>query len=236
MNRVLVLSLVTACIAGTANAQYKPAAGERTLEVNFAPLGGSPVSIAGIKYRSFGSETSAFRLGVFVGFNSTTTILQDENGTVSPSIPELKEKESGFNISIQPGIEKHFAGTDRLSPYIGGVLSLGYSATSSNKEDDHLIGGSYQLGYEKEKGGSLNLGLNAIAGVDYYIAQHLYMGTEIGFGVGLNKDLKNTVETSGPNQDNTALETKESESNVNNESSFRVGPNVIGQIRLGWVF
>ncbi len=233
MKRTLLLTAVVVGIAGAASAQYKPAAGEATLEVNFAPLGGSPVSIAGIKYRSFGTETSAFRLGVFLGFGSTTTITQDEDTENGATAKELKDSESTFSINIQPGIEKHFAGTERLSPYIGGVLNLGYEATSEKSETQFT---STLVGEDVEKGGSLNVGLNAVAGFDYYVANKLYLGTELGFGVAMSKDMTKKVTTQSLNQNGDALESDDTESNVDNKSEFNVGPNVNAQIRLGWVF
>lgn len=233
MKRTLLIAGMAALICGSANAQYKPAAGERTLEVNFAPLGGSPVSIGGIKYRSFGSETSAFRLGVFLGYGNTTTITQDEDNTNGASLKELRDKESTMTINIQPGIEKHFAGTERLSPYIGGVLNIGYGSTTERSETQYTAS---LVGEDVEKGGSLNLGLNAVAGVDYYIANKLYLGTEIGFGVAMNMDLMKKVTTQALNDDGNALVTTDTESRVNTSNNFQLGPNVIGQIRLGWVF
>ncbi len=212
-------------IAYSADAQYKPAAGERTLEVNFAPLGGSPISIGGIKYRTFSTETSALRLGVFLGYGSTTTVTQDEDSDAD--LVELKDKESSFTINLQPGIEKHFAGTERLSPYIGGVVNIGYGTTTERNEQQVP---DEEVGATITKGGNLNLGLNAIAGFDYYIANKLYLGTEIGFGLAMNKDLKK--KTSYDNIEGA----EDSEGKAGTKSSFNVGPNVVGQLRLGWAF
>lgn len=225
MKRVILLAALVAVTAGAANAQYKPAAGDRNLEVNFAPLGGTPVTIAGIKYRSFKSESSALRLAVFLGFGSTTTVTQDEDTQLD--LVELKDKKGSFDISIQPGIEKHFAGTERLSPYVGGVLALGYGTTTEKEESQQP---DQKVGTTTTKGGSLTVGLNAVAGFDYYVANKLYLGTEIGFGVALNKDMTKKVTYDGIEG------AEDSESNVDNKSIFNLGPNVVGQLRLGWLF
>lgn len=225
MKKVLFLTAAITLIAGSVSAQYKPAAGERTLEVNFAPLGGSPITIGGIKLRSFRSETSALRLGVFLGYGSTTTVTQDENSTLQQV--ELKDQEGSFDISIQPGIEKHFAGTERLSPYIGGVLNIGYGMT--NKVEEEQVA-DQKVGTTTTKGGSLNLGLNAVAGFDYYVANKLYLGTEIGFGVAISNDLTKKV-----SYENITGAT-DTDSKVDTQSQFNIGPNVVGQLRLGWVF
>src|SRR5690606_29162840 len=164
--QLLAAAAVIVAIASTSevNAQYRPEGGEKNLELMVAPLGGSPVTMAGIKYRSFSSATSALRLGVFLGFDNKTTILQDEDSQASTL--ELKKKESSFTFAVQPGIEKHMAGTERLSPYFGGYLDLSFTSKSKN-EDTQL--NATKMGYLNEKSGSLGIGLNAVAGFDYYL-------------------------------------------------------------------
>lgn len=229
--QVMAVAVVMACFAtAQAQTQYRPAGGEKNLELMFAPLGGSPVSMAGIKFRKFGSATSAMRLGVFVGFENKTTILQVED---SPNnLSELKKKESSFTIAIQPGIEKHMTGTDRLSPYIGGYVDLSF--VSKNKTEDTQLPNN-KVGYLKEKGGDLGLGLNAVAGFDYYFAQSLYLGSELGFGIAAKMPMKNKTETLALNADGAEVTTS-GDSTVNNVSSIQLGPNVVGQLRLGWLF
>ncbi len=228
---VLAVSVAIACI-GTAQAQtqFRPAGGEKNLELMLAPLGGSPVTMAGIKFRKFGSATSAMRLGVFLGFQNKTTILQDED---SPNqLSELKEKESSFTIAIQPGIEKHLTGTERLSPYFGGYLDLSYSNT--NKKTETQLANN-KVGYDQSKGGDLGLGLNAVAGFDYYFAQSIYLGTELGFGIAATLPMTNKTESVTLNADGNEVTTS-GDSKQDNTSSIQLGPNVVGQLRLGWIF
>lgn len=224
---VLVLAAGTLTAA---QAQYRPdEGGGKALEVNFAPLGGSPVSIAGIKYRGFSSQTSAFRLAVFIGHGSETKVTQDADTVLA----ELKDRKSTTNLSLQPGIERHFAGTERLSPYLGGYLSVGYTATSEKKEAQGP--GKDKVGHELTKKGALNLGLNGVAGFDYYLAKNLYLGSEIGFGFAMESPLKTKTETAGFDQDGNP-ETTDGEGLKGTTSSWQIGPNVVGQLRLGWFF
>ena len=229
------LLAVTALVAGIASTQaqeqYRPVGGEKNLELMVAPLGGSPVTMAGIKYRHFGSATSAMRLGVFLGFQNKTTILQDEDSQTD--MLELKKKESSITIAVQPGLEKHMTGTDRLSPYIGGYLDLNY--TYKNKKEETQLNAT-KVGYDQTKSGSLGLGLNAVAGFDYYLAKSLYFGTELGFGVSATMPMKNKTEsvTLDPVSGNEV--TTSGDSKKDNMSSIQVGPNVVGQLRLGWLF
>jgi hypothetical protein len=246
MNKIVLAIVLTAGVATAAQAQYRPSGGEKSLEVNFAPLGGNPVMITGIKLRSFASQESAFRIGFFVGHSSTTTITQEEDNDVDLPFPmlELESVNRSTTISVQPGIERHLAGTDRLSPYLGGFVNIGYTATSSRTEQQIALGAiatpTQDVGHRIERGGQLNLGLNAVAGFDYYIAEHLFLGTELGFGFAMNRDLVNRVEVRDAtlNTDNTVLveRTTESDSVQGNRSSWQIGPNVVGQLRLGWLF
>lgn len=225
MTKAILLAAAVVLTAGAANAQYKPVAGEQSLEVNFAPLGGSPISIGGIKYRSFSSETTALRLGVFLGYGSSNKVTQDDDSALEQV--ELSDSKSTFSFNIQPGIEKHFAGTDRLSPYIGGVFALGFTATTE-KEEQQVA--DKKVGITTTKGGNFSVGLNAVAGFDYYLASKLYLGTEVGFGLALSND--RTKKISYENIPGAV----DSESNVDTQSRFDLGPNVIAQIRLGWIF
>jgi len=223
------VALAFALILGAitiADAQYKPVGGEKNLEVSLAPLGGSPISIVGIKGRSWKSETSALRMTVFLGFMNETTITQDEDSDIDAL--ETKDKSSSFSISVAPGIEKHMAGTDRLSPYVGAYVNIGFT---SNTDKEEMQINEDDVATTTNKSGSLNLGINGVAGFDYYIAEHLYLGTEIGFGLALDSPLMNKTEYEGfdPNPDNV-------EGKVDNTSSFQIGPNVIAQFRLGWLF
>ncbi|MBK7298022.1 MAG: hypothetical protein IPI91_15940, partial [Flavobacteriales bacterium] len=67
-----------------------------------------------------------------MGFQNKTTITQDEDG--ESDMLELKDKESSITIAVQPGLEKHMTGTDRLSPYIGGYLDLSFTNKNTKKE------------------------------------------------------------------------------------------------------
>ena len=208
-----------------AQTTYKQSAGAKNLEVNFAPLGGSPISIGGIKFRYFASENKAYRLNVFLGSTSKKEITQDANG----SNPELTTKSNEMNISIRPGIEKHMAGTDRLSPYIGAELNLTFNTSKEEKEAQNADN-TKNTTTTKGKKGYTSLGIGAVSGVDFYFAKSIYMGAEIGFALNMTSNSKVKTEISGdPN-----ITTNPSDSK--GDSSFQFGPTFISAIRLGWLF
>ena len=114
----MFIALVATSMVGAQAQKFQ--GGEKNLEVNFSPLGENPIGIEGIRFRMFNSESSAIRLGFNINGGKTTDVVQQpyevENGANDISKSELYSTSKNFGFSIRPGYEKHFAGTDRLSP------------------------------------------------------------------------------------------------------------------------
>lgn len=238
--------LLLACVAFlfTANAQeggFKQAAGDKALELNFAPLGGSPFSIGGLQFKSYSSETSAIRLNVFIAKMSETKITQNADADADPEDLELKDKTSSLEIGLRPGIEKHFAGTDRLSPYMGAEIDFAIKS-SSKKEESQMAdkdGKNNDLYTKTTKGedGFMRIGVNAFAGFDYFFAKKLYVGAELGFGFSMkNKSVvKVTDEAAAELADRMDADYK-GVPDAKQGGTMNIGPNVIPQIRVGFLF
>jgi hypothetical protein len=232
--KTLTLSALAAlAMTFTANAQdessesMKFAAGDRNLEVQLAPLGGNPISINGIRYRSFMSASTAWRVNAFLGFSSSSTITQQEDA--DNDLLELKDSETSFTLNLRPGYEMHFGGTKRLSPYVGGELDLGYMTSASRTEtqvDESTI--NYSRTTNAGGSGAITLGLNGVAGFDYYFAQNLYLGAEFGFGFSYQSLLAQNTSS-----DADGFEAPDP---IKQGGSFNLGPNVNGQFRLGFLF
>jgi hypothetical protein len=231
MKKKVLLVAAIVCAAISSNAQeviFKPAAGEKTLEVNFTPLGGSPISINELKFRKFLSETTAFRLGISVAYSSNTAdptyAGPDVDGNGIADFEEV-DKNSSLGVSLSPGIEKHWSGTNRLSPYMGGYATIGYY---SNTIKDEVYVPAPEGVYEfKTTSGRLEFGLNAVLGADWYFSPKIYLGTEVGFGVmysNLSK-VKNSSDLPGSNDVET-----------DRGSNIQIGPNFNSAIRLGFAF
>jgi len=273
MKKLFVLALGASMFIGTVAHAQKQAGGEKNLQVLFAPLGGSPVSLNGIAFRKFNAAgTAAWRVNLFIGMSNKTEILEQAGDTVSfPTTacittfglnPQAEKRTSSMTLSLRPGYEKHFAGTDRLSPYWG-VEAL-FSLTTTKVETDNIstadvtftnnstaISAPYTIYTTTRKGGSdagTTLGINLLAGFDYYIAKNLSLGAEFGFGFSTTStpDLEDqTVQTTTVSTTNTAVPPvttttvthtiKDSPAEVQG-SSWQLGPNVVGQFKLGWLF
>jgi len=248
MKKTVLLVLVSFVLFCTANAQeggFKQAAGDKALEVNFAPLGGTPVGISGIQFKSYSSETSAFRMNIFIGKFSTKDTLQtavDTFSTASDNLLALYERNSTLEIGIRPGIEKHFAGTDRLSPYIGAELDFA-KKFSTKKVDNQYNGklgdesGSILVTKTTGEKGYMRIGVNAVAGFDYFFAKKLYIGAEFGFGLSMTSDSKIKVDDKYKEQlYSDADKTYPGILDIKRGSSTDIGPNTSGKLRIGWLF
>ena len=222
----LALSASAQEMAATADGtELKPGAGANNLEVQFTPLGGSPISIAGIRYRHFTSPLSAFRANMYVGYSRTAQVTQDEDTKNGNDKKELNKYNSTFDLGIRPGIERHFTGTRRLSPYVGAELDLFYRYTRETSE--FQVGSDVKEEMTKNKDGFFRVGVNAVAGFDFYIAKHIYLGAELGFGIAYKRASTKVVVPSEGDQ----VETRDGSKN---EVNF--GPNVVQAIRLGFIF
>ena len=78
-----------------------------------------------------------------------------------------------YGVALGYGIENHLAGAERLSTYWGYGGSLGY-------ED---MGGTDEAGEDLD--GSVTVGVGVFLGADYYIIPKVYVGLELGYGLGV---------------------------------------------------
>jgi hypothetical protein len=201
---IMFIALVATSMVGAQAQKFQ--GGEKNLELNFLPFSDvSPIDISGIRFRMFNSESSAIRVGFDINGDKTTAVRVQPYKVGEVSKSELYTVTKDFGFSIRPGYEKHFAGTDRLSPYIGGEIV--FSMTSNTISNEYHGGNTVDnAGAAKaaewstwkieKKEGTTSFGVNALAGVDYYFADNFYLGAEMlfGFQSTKNKDTEFTVE------------------------------------------
>lgn len=239
MKKLIIITICTGLLfslkAQEDAENFKQSAGDKNLELQFDP--GAIFSSAnnnsilsngsGIRFRLFISESIAYRLNLNLNFQNITTISQEADNV--NNLFELKDKYTSSNLTLSPGIEKHFAGTKRLSPYIGGQVSVGYRSSTLKEE--------YQDAQEKyvyktkngNPGDGLNIGLAALAGADFYFAPKLYLGVELSYGINYFKASKTKITDSGPN-------TTDIESTLGNRNTLSFQPGALGIFRLGFLF
>lgn len=237
MKKVIISAalLFSACSFMMAQGEFKPAAKANNLEMNFIPLNGKPIQLTYIRYRKFLSETTALRLGVGISYSSEKADSVVASKVTAGETVSSKYKKSTMGWNIKPGFEKHMAGTDRLSPYIGAELDLAGQSSKevtpggTDAQDEFMI----TTDKNKSKGGFFRVGLGLVAGFDCYITKHIYLGTELGFGFQMVKysDYKSTTSypasvTSPPKDPDP----------VSQGSEMNIGPNFNSSIRLGYIF
>lgn len=245
---VILFAAALLCLAGTQVQAQKQIGGDKNLEFQFSPLGGNPIGINGLRFRLFNSENSAIRVNFFLGSSTITDVISQEGAinAESPVSPMLQSYDRAFDFTIRPGYEIHFDGTDRLSPYVGAEIDFGVGSTSTETEKwslDNLTDlsvGKNVVWSETEGNSYTRLGINLLAGFDYYFTDNLYLGAELGFGFSNTSFGDDTFEVS-----NTAAWSygfsggatlgEDLPAAVVNGSEFNVGPTVNGRIRLGFL-
>ena len=114
-----------------------------------------------LRMRYFIQDNLALRLTLgrdAVSSTSTETItVYDSTGNATTTTSEVTTKNSIMNLGL--AAEYHLAGTDRMSPY----FTAGFNVGNDTKTEISSFG--------------LNLG----AGIDYYVAENIYLGLELGF-------------------------------------------------------
>lgn len=265
MKKLLVLAAVAALTAAPMSMDaQKQIGGDKIIEANFTPFSaGQPViSISGLKFRMFTSENMAIRLNFFLGTSKVTSVNTqpgaDPEAAGAPDAqlnPALYTYDKTFAFGIQPGLEFHMEGTDRLSPYVGAVLDIAIGNESTEVEDwgplsiadhDSQTQSDYGMFSRTDKTGTFRFGIFGVLGVDYYFADNIYLGAEVGIGFSNTntKDSEITYSNQTAYQVNltdisTPISTEsnlvELEDPTVNGSMNNFGPIANAAIRLGWI-
>lgn len=241
-------------LAGTAAFAQKQTAGNVTAEVSIlrnglnANVTALNSAIAGAKLRYFFADDLAIRLGL----NVTSASNKFEAAEKADGTGELGDgKATSSNIVIAPGIEKHFGAWEKVSPYVGLDLTVGFRSAKEERNqldnslntdiNDAVFGNDRSLTIDNattfgSNNGVINnntaagtsFGFNFVTGVDFYVTGGLFLGAEMGLGFTSfsGKDIT-AVQTTGNVTTTTVLQAAKN-------SGFT--PNIIGGLRLGWNF
>jgi hypothetical protein len=193
-----------------------------------------------LRFRYFLNENVGLRIGFAV--NSLSETDNFYGGTNNAQVGTKNRASSGITFNL--GIEKHFAGSDRLSTYAGVDLLISLNGASESWENFNGVG--YAAGYKREisnavsaaTGGGLQVantgfGARVVAGADYYFVKNVYIGAEFGLGFvsTSTKDYTSTtMVTVGTNTTTTTVEVKSP------SKAFEISPNIITGVRVGFQF
>lgn len=209
-------------LVGAMNAQeYKPTTGDVTVDLGLSGgLGNTSINLpdqgfgagAMFKARYFKTDKLAYRGTVFI---------TNDNETKNPS-NNIVNKSSGFGLGLGFGIEKHFTGTERLSPYVGGDVLIGFNNTS-NKTTATVANSTVVS--EVKGPNNFMFGVRGVFGADYYFAKRVFLGVEAGLGLVYKSEGDVTTSVTGQN-----------DVVVKGGNSFNISPAVVTGIRLGYAF
>ena len=212
----------TSLVAAQAQDEFKPKAGDVTTDFslfangifNTTPLslhnGGNVPNGA-----SFSGETGYFKINP-VGVLKGRYFFQDDLAlrlALGLEMPSVKETTNDTNVSREQkyrtstlfvglGVEKHFAGTNRLSPYVGAELHLGSYSTSYESHNTTIAGNRVEKkDLEIKTAPGFVFGGGLFLGADYYIAPKVFLGLEAG----LNIDSRSLGKSTRIDTENTTI-------------------------------
>jgi outer membrane protein W len=217
MKKILITSIlflsaiaVQAQLKTDAGTFEKPSAKSLLFEVNFSPDltgSGSPFSLP---FLAQGSDIVVIKARRYMSDNKSLRILANISLDNDKGEDELVDNSTTFALGA--GIEKHFAGKERISPYFGYGGAFGLNLTS-----EEFVGFDGTEGTSSTSTMAFSAGM--FAGFDYYIMPDIYLGMEVNYGFGFNSVTK----------DDGVDGTDDIKS-----SSLMLAPGVSPAIRLGW--
>jgi hypothetical protein len=239
----------TSIVAAQAQSEFKPKAGDVTTDVSLFANGlfsnptalykgnvASGVSsdkfdlstVGVLKGRYFFQDDLALRLSLGLSSPSVKSTLEETNHS-------LENKYRATTLYFGLGVEKHFAGTDRLSPYVGAELHVGSYTTNTESNDTRTVGTIVTKTNQQIKSApGFTFGGGLFMGADYYIAPKVFLGLEAGLNIdahslGKTTNITTINVTGQPTQttDNSG-KTKYSGSSLNTD--LQVG------FKIGFVF
>ena len=234
-----MFTLAAIAVAFTSANAQKQLGGEHNVEVSFNPFGASPINASVIKYRNFLDDDAALR--VTLGLNNTSNSflvvpensLQEAGATGTLTHPDLFLTNNHSRFDIGVGYERHFRGTDNLSPYM--ALAAGFSMNSLTLQRErfsalNLDGGTVNSGFWEDEPDPANWGVWSYAneiksssfnvdllfGADYYFNDAIYVGFEAGLRFSQTSGITSTITASDNNAFNIYFDGGSGDENSSN--------------------
>ena len=163
-------------------------------------LGGNPAPTFGdwkIMGRYFLSESSAIRVGLGIGFNSTSEkeLVDDVTSTATPPAQVENSASTTYsNLRLDLGYELR-RGEGRLQAFYGGgiFVSSNNGGGSTSYKYGNKITEDYNPGArltEDKNGASIGFGVNGFVGVEYFVSSNISLGGQVSLGVALSTAAK----------------------------------------------
>lgn len=221
----LLLSALS--MLSTATFAQKANQGNITSELGVSlSTSGSTINSFGLNFRYFKRSNMALTTGISGSYSRTEenyTQFADGSGDRGQYIS------INHNMDFSVGVQKHFPGTKRLSPFIGAEVFSVFSGFK-NKGDDGDAN-RYRSSYSySDKLTTRRPGIRAVFGFDYWITQGLYVGA-IYQPISLSNLIESDVTATTVQNGVTSTNFYPGGRTLNLNTGSRVG-----SIRVGWVF
>ena len=148
--------------AGTFN---KPAEGDTAFEMQFMPNLDGAAMFADNGYqvtmRKLESATKAVRWSASLNVDGS----------------DADDSEIGYDLKLGYGVENHFAGAERLSTFWGYQGNVGFDSGEATTDPTTNVVTDAET--------SFSIGAGVFLGADYYIMPKVYVGVEMGYGLGI---------------------------------------------------
>ncbi len=203
---------------------FKPVRGVYTTQVGLNIGTGTNLRSFGLNGRYFINSKMACRATYSLTANNTfKKVNQFPDGT---GVEGTYSQKTNTNFLFL-GVEKHFKGSKRFSPFVG--LELGVGKSSNKEKGENSNGWQFVGSYSRESVNQQNLmRATTFLGFDYYITNAIYLGVEYQF---LRYDFTQTSKNEQTvTQNNITTTTRGSNDTVSAFSSN----NATTSIRLGW--
>ena len=218
----LMFTLAAFAVAFTSANAQKQLGGEHNIEVSFNPFGANPINASVIKYRNFLDDDAALR--VTLGLNNTSNSylvvpensLQEAGAAGTLTHPDLFLTNDHSRLDLGIGYEKHFKGTDNLSPYLAVGAGISMNSLTLQRERFsalNLDGSTVNSGFWSDEPDPANWGVWSYAneiksttinvdllfGADYYFNDAIYVGFEAGLRFAQTSGITSTITASDNN-------------------------------------
>jgi hypothetical protein len=200
-----------------------------TIEVGLNITEGNTIVLPKVRYRYFLNDRMALRGTIEAATsNNVDRVYQNPNFTGNEGTRTKSDRQWG----LQTGFEYHPSGTKRLSPYFGAVVGLNAGRNKQTWKDYNVdsLGGYYEFQTKADiTAPFLSFNFGAVAGVDFYLVENLYLGLEMNWGM--------TILNKRPTELSFSSLTS-SRTEIVEPSSRNVSSNIgaLPSIRVGWRF
>ena len=178
-----------------------------------------------LNIRYFFKENSALRIGLAYQYSSVLREIKEVDGDGLGTVEKLNDMFM-FNI----GVEKHFR-KNNVSPYLGGELQFGVGKKEEygNRTDSIIFIADYNYSVKKPIS---HFGVSVFSGVDLYVFDKLYIGTELGvlFSAAQSKTGEFKI------TDESSLTDPEIITSIPSVKTKSFGVTNVGMIKVGWRF